>query len=203
MLKLLITMTWSLSLKLSLSIILTIALISLTLIIFQSRNIRVNRISILPYYAVIGLALYMIVYYSIFALFSIRFLPDPKLYSIWRAILSGPSRVFQTSITFTLMLYTDLLRELLAYQRRTNSIRINVLINEHFAKEKRMVLIYKAIYYISVPGLELVLLSYPIYILWTDPERFDNHHVAEALDGILIVRSSLVLFYYGFVLFRF
>lgn len=109
-----IDMTYDNSLKLSFSIMMTVALISVTVITFQSRNIRVNKISILPYYAVIGLAFFMCVYYTVFALFSIEEL-TPEKYCVYKVVMGSPLHFFQCSIIFIMMVYTDLLRELLAY----------------------------------------------------------------------------------------
>ena len=55
--------------KLASSVFLFVALISFTIIVAHSKEIRVNKISMLPYYAVIGQAIFMIVYYTGFGLF--------------------------------------------------------------------------------------------------------------------------------------
>ena len=80
---------YSLAIKFALSISLLVTLIFCTVSQYHRRDIKLNRISMLPYYTMLGQAVFMITYYGAFGLFGV-WNTEPYVYSIWRTILSTP-----------------------------------------------------------------------------------------------------------------
>lgn len=59
-----------------------------------------------------------------------------------------------------------------------------MLINEHFAKERRMVRAYKILYYLSVPALELCMLGFTVYIVLSGKyTQINDYHAAFVIDA--------------------
>ena len=113
------TDTFGLDFKWALSVTSLVILLSRTVIITHRKSIVVNRISMIPYYAAIGEAIFMIVLYGCFYLFNIE---EARRYSIYRDLLTSPTEFFYCTIVFVLSIYYDLLRQFLVYQRETNSM---------------------------------------------------------------------------------
>jgi len=109
---------WSVMAKMSLSISLFVALISFTLVTLHSTTVIKNKISMMVYYAIIGQALLMCVYYMSSSLLNFTARPA-EVYATIRAVFSTPISIFSAACLIMLTFYLDLLRELLAYQRET------------------------------------------------------------------------------------
>ena len=60
--------SWSLSLKLAFSMALLVAVLWKTIVLIHDPDLRVNRISLVPIYAILGQAFFMCIYYSVFIL---------------------------------------------------------------------------------------------------------------------------------------
>ena len=82
--------SFSLAIKFAISVSMFIILIVCTVSEYHSREIKINRISMLPYYTMIGQAIFMIFYYGLFGLFDLRE-KVASVYSISRAVLSTPT----------------------------------------------------------------------------------------------------------------
>ena len=57
---------WNQNLKLSISVSLLVSLVIMTVATMHSRTKKVNRMSLLVYYAIIGEAIFMCAYYTVF-----------------------------------------------------------------------------------------------------------------------------------------
>ena len=63
--------SWSVTFKLAFSICLLILIVAKTVVTLHSRDLKVNKISLLVYYAVIAQALFMLIYYVCFKAFDL------------------------------------------------------------------------------------------------------------------------------------
>ena len=128
---------WQLMSKMSLSISLLVGLFSFTIVTLHSTTVKKNKLSMMVYYAIIGQALFMCLYYISASLLNFRTYENDEYVTV-RAALSTPISIFSASCLIMLTFYSDVLRELLAYQRKTNVKQIAVLIDLHFAEERKM-----------------------------------------------------------------
>ena len=66
-----LNMEWDEAFKLAFSVLMLGTSIIITIVAVHSKDIRVSRLSLLPYYAIICESLFMVIYYICFSLFSI------------------------------------------------------------------------------------------------------------------------------------
>ena len=107
-------MSWSIACKLACNFVLLLTCIGKIITLVHSREIALNRISLVPYQLLVLMTVFECNYYTLFCLFNIRDL-DPQAYASWRALLSCPVTCLQCVIFLVLAAYADLLRELLKY----------------------------------------------------------------------------------------
>ena len=118
--------TWSLSSKVAMNITLLVGLTVHTISKIHEKELRVNRLSLLPLYCVIGIALFNTVYYLCIIFFVRKIAElanvedeDQTLnvarYSAWRAILGAPRNFFFGSTLILIACYSHLLQLLLKY----------------------------------------------------------------------------------------
>ena len=99
-----INMTWGLGLKVAVSCALLLASITKIVTTVHNREIRLNKISLVPFYATAAQSLMLIIYYLIFAMFDIR---NETLYATncWRHILGCGTSIFFCLIVMSIVIY--------------------------------------------------------------------------------------------------
>lgn len=107
-------MSWSLAPRVALSWTLLLACVIKIVMTIHDRDIRLNRISLVPFYAATVQSLMMIVYYTLFSVFDITG-TLPCIYNCWRNILSSGTCVCFCLIVFVINTYGHLLHKLLMY----------------------------------------------------------------------------------------
>ena len=108
---------WSLIAKVSLSISLLVAVIPSTVVTLHSTTLNKNKISMLVYYAIVGQALCMCLFYISASLVGFDTMSDEN-YAIYRDVFRTPICIFSATGLLVLTFYAELKRELLSYQKR-------------------------------------------------------------------------------------
>lgn len=111
---LLIDMTWSLGFKVAFGWALLMACVIKIVTTIYDRDIRLNRISLLPFYTAAAQSLVMIVYYTLFSVFDITN-QSPYIYNCWRNLLGSGTCFCFCLIVFSMNTYGQLLHKLLIY----------------------------------------------------------------------------------------
>ena len=100
--------------RLAMSIFILVVIVSLTVTTNQSRLQKVNKISLLVYYAVIMQSIVMVLYYTINILFNLIDKTEVVIVG-WRFICSCPIYVCIDIILLVIAAYLNLIYELLRY----------------------------------------------------------------------------------------
>ena len=162
-----IDQSWSLTFRIAFSIILLVVIISKAVVTVHSREQKVNKVSLLVYYAVIAQAVFMVNYYTLFKVFSFMDWTDLG-YAVMRTILGSFVFLFVDICLLVLAFYTEMVYNFLRYQREHNATVVAVNIDDHFKKERKVVLRYIVIGVLIVLAPYIFQIIYGIWLLKID-----------------------------------
>ena len=112
----------SLAIKFATSLVMVVIFISMITITLQSRTVKVDRFSLLPYYICLALSIYQCFYFPLKSINPIYGNGEDNrhtTYEIWQALLQNPTYCLCFAIIVTILTYSELLRNLLVYQNKT------------------------------------------------------------------------------------
>ena len=107
-------MRWDLSLKVAFSWTLLLACVIKIVSTIYDRDIKLNRISLVPFYTAAAQSLMMVVYYTLFSLYNISE-QATCIYNCWRNILGSGACICFCLVVFIMNTYGQLLHKLLIY----------------------------------------------------------------------------------------